>query len=144
MKVEILTVCDFATADAGGKLNILGSFDHFWSRTVPMKWPMCCLAGKLRFEKGEEGQKQLTLCFIDADGKSVTPTLNAPINVQVPPHESSAIVQFAMIIQQLNLPHFGEYALGLSIDGRQEASIPLFVREAPLIPPFLPPPPSPA
>jgi|GEM_PF-5568547 hypothetical protein len=27
MKVEIFTLCDAATTDAAGKLNILGSFD---------------------------------------------------------------------------------------------------------------------
>ncbi len=66
------------------------------------------------------------------------PTLNIPINVQVAANESSAMIPISMIIQQLNLPHFGEYSIGLSIDGRQEASIPLIVREAPLIPPIPP------
>jgi hypothetical protein len=143
MKVEIFTLCDAATADAGGKLNILGSFDHLWSRSVPMKYPICALAAKVRFERGEEGQKRLTISFIDADGKSVMPTLNFPINVQMPLNESSATLPISMIIQQLNLPHFGEYSIGLAIDGRQEATIPLFVREAPLIPPFPPTQPQP-
>ena len=135
MNVEILSLCDFANAD-NGKLSVIGSFDHIWTRTVPIKYPLCALAGKLRFARGEEGQKRLTFSFIDADGKSVMPVFNIPINVQIPLYESSATVPFAMIIQQLHLPHFGEYSVGLSIDGRQEASIPLFVREAPLIPPM--------
>ena len=144
MKVEILTLCDFARAIPGNKLDVIGSFDHVWSRTAPIKYPLCAMAGQLRFQRGEEGTKRLTLSFIDADGKSIMPTLNIPINVQVAINESSATVQFAMIIPQLNLPHFGEYAIGLSIDGREEASGPLFVREAPLIPPFPQPPPAPA
>jgi hypothetical protein len=142
MKVEILTLCDYATAEPNGKLNILGAFDRFWSHTVPMKWPICCLASKLRFEKGEEGPKRITLAFIDADGKPVLPVLNIPVNVRAYPNESYASLALAMPIQLLHLPRFGEYAIGLSVDGRQEASIPLFVHEAPKIPPF--PPQSPA
>jgi Family of unknown function (DUF6941) len=128
MKVEIFTLCDAATTDSGGKINILGSFDHIWGNTTPITYPLCALALKIRFEKLEEGQKRIALSFIDADGKSVMPTLNAQIQVRVGPNEISATVPISLIVQQINLPHFGEYSIGLAVDGRQEASIPLFVR----------------
>ena len=55
MKVEILTLCDAATTDAAGKLNILGSFDGLNAKQAPVMHPQCALALKLRFERLEEG-----------------------------------------------------------------------------------------
>ncbi len=50
MKVEIFTLCDAATIDAAGKLNVLGSFDRLNSPAEPITHMHCALAIKLRFE----------------------------------------------------------------------------------------------
>ena len=68
MKVEIFTLCDAATVDAVGKLNILGSFDRLNATAAPVVHPQCSLAIKLRFQRIEEGKKQLRVTFIDQDG----------------------------------------------------------------------------
>jgi hypothetical protein len=41
----------------------------------------------------------------------------------------------ALGIQQLKLPKFDEYSIDLAIDGRHEASIPLFVKLSPPVDP---------
>ncbi|MGC2353423.1 MAG: hypothetical protein WA496_08510, partial [Candidatus Udaeobacter sp.] len=64
MKVEIFTLCDAATVDAGGKLSILGSFDRLNAREVPVIHPQCSLAIKLRFERVEEGKKRFRISFV--------------------------------------------------------------------------------
>ena len=130
MKVEIFTLCDAATADVGGKLNILGSFDRIHAASVPVTHPLCALAIKLRFEKLEEGQKRVRISFMDADGKPVMPTLDANTQVSFPPNEHSVTACLVLQLQQLKLPNYGEYSIDLGVDGRQEASIPLFVRPA--------------
>jgi hypothetical protein len=131
MKVEIFALCDFAQADATGKLNILGVFDRIFGRQAPITHPLCALAIKMRFDKIEEGQKRARLSFIDTDGNSVMPTMEPHIQVVVPPHETTATGQIVVIIQQLKLPNFGEYSIDLAIDGRQEASIPLIACQIP-------------
>jgi len=128
MKVEIFTLCDAATADAGGKLNILGSFDRINAASLPVTHPLCALAIKLRFERLEEGQKRIGISFVDSDGTAVMPTLDAATQVNFPPDESSVTACLVLQIQQLKLPNFGEYSIDLAIDGRHEASIPLFVK----------------
>jgi hypothetical protein len=128
MKVEIFTLCDAATSDSGGKLNILGSFDRLNAASIPVTHPLCALAIKMRFEKLEEGQKRIGISFIDSDGTAVMPTLNAQTQVTFPPDETSVTACLVLQIQQLKLPNFGEYSIDLAIDGRQEASIPLFVK----------------
>ena len=128
MKVEIFTLCDAATADAGGKLNILGSFDRINAAQVPVTHALCALAIKLRFERLEEGQKRIRISFMDSDGATVMPTLDAATQVAFPPGEHTVTACLVLQIQQLKLPNYGEYSIDLGVDGRHEASIPLFVR----------------
>ena len=130
MKVEIFTLCDAATADSGGKLNILGSFDRLNANSIPVTHPLCALAIKMRFERLEEGQKRISISFVDSDGKAVMPTLDAGSQVMFPPGESSVTACIVLQIQQMKLPNFGEYSIDLAVDGRHEASIPLFVKQA--------------
>ena len=128
MKVEIFTLCDAATVDAAGKLNILGSFDRLNAREVPIVHPHCALAIKLRFERVEEGQKRLRIAFVDQDGAAIMQNLDATTEVRFHGDDPSATVSLALNIQQLRLPRFDEYSIDLAVDGRQEASIPLFVK----------------
>src|SRR5207247_7217338 len=130
MKVEIFTLCDAATTDAGGKLNILGSFDRLNAKEAPVVHPQCALAMKLRFERVEEGQKQLRIAFVDQDGAAFMQNLDATAEVRFHGDDPSVTVSLALNIQQLRLPRFDEYSIDLAVDGRQEASIPLFVRRA--------------
>jgi len=130
MKVEIFTLCDAATVDAAGKLNILGSFDRLNAREAPVIHPQCALAIKLRFERVEEGQKQLRIAFVDQDGAAFMQNLDATAEVRFHGDDPSVTVSLALNIQQFRLPRFDEYSIDLAVDGRQEASIPLFVKPA--------------
>ena len=127
MKVEIFTLCDAATNDAGGKLNILGSFDRLMARQEPITHPQCALAIKLRFERVEEGEKRLRIALVDSDGKPVMPTIDAATQMKFTDDSPTATASVVLNIQQLKLPHFGEYAIDVAVDERHEASIPLFV-----------------
>jgi hypothetical protein len=137
MKVEIFSLCDFASSEPGGKLNVIGIFDLVWARETPAVYGLCALATRVRFEKIEEGIKKFRMSFSDADGKPVMPSLEAQIQVMIPPVASHASVQVVSLIQQIKFPNFGQYSIDLAIDGRQEASILLDVRQMPLIPPHL-------
>jgi hypothetical protein len=128
MHVEIFTLCDAATVDAAGKLNILGSFDRLNAATEPIVHMHCALALKLRFERVEEGQKRFRLAFVDSDGKAVMSPLDGTAEVRFQDNDSTSTVSMALGIQQLKLPQFGEYSIDLAIDGRHEASVPLFVK----------------
>jgi hypothetical protein len=127
MKIEILTLCDAATVDTAGKLNILGSFDRLNAPAEPITHPHCALAVKLRFERIEEGPKKIRLTFVNADGAPVMPPIDGTADVRFQGPEPSAAVSFALNIQQLKLPRFGEYSIDLAVDGRHEGSVPLFV-----------------
>jgi hypothetical protein len=137
MKVEILALCDAATADVSGKLNILGVFDRVYFQGLPAMIPLCALAIKIRFTQIEEGMKRLRISFMDADGRLVMPRLDAQTQIHVAPNETCATAQIVLVIPQLKLQSFGDYSIALAVDETEAASCPLFVRQAPLIPPML-------
>ena len=128
MKVEIFTLCDAAT-DSGGKLNILGSFDHLWARHTPVTHPLCAVAIKLRFARIEEGNHRLKVTVGDIDGKLVLPSVDAAVAVRFASEEPTTVANVILNLQQLKLGGFGEYTIDLAIDGRQEGSIPLYVNQ---------------
>jgi hypothetical protein len=129
MEVEIFTLCDAATVDAVGKLNILGSFDHLNATTIPVVHPQCALAIKLRFQRVEDGQKRLRITFVDQDGVAVMPSVEATTEVNFPGNEPSATISLAVNIQQLKLPRINEeYSIDLAVDDQPKRSVPLFVK----------------
>jgi hypothetical protein len=132
MNVDVFTLCDFAQNTPGNKMNIIGTFNRIFARQIPAVHPLCALAVLMRFQQIEQGTKNIRVSIIDSDGRPVVPTLEAQLNVQINPNESDASVPLAVVIQQISLPRFGEYSIDLAVDGRQEASIPLYVLQAPL------------
>ncbi|MBL9189486.1 MAG: hypothetical protein JNK23_18530 [Opitutaceae bacterium] len=128
MKIEVLTLCDFA-ADYGGKLTVVGLFDSIFARQMPAVHPHCCLAVKLRFDKAEAGQHALRLTICDDDGKAVLAPMELTVNVAMPPDALSNTIQVVANIAGMKVDTFGEYSIDLAIDGKHEGSTPLFVRQ---------------
>ncbi|RME09179.1 MAG: hypothetical protein D6802_12715 [Ardenticatenia bacterium] len=129
MQVEVFTLCDAAT-DTFGKLNILGAFDTITAHKVPVVHRQCAIALRLRFRRVEGSLHRLALAFVDEDGQNVLPPLNTQITVPFGEHDLTRAVNFILNLQNLTLQSFGEYAIELAVDGRLEASLPLYVRPA--------------
>lgn len=127
MKIEIFTLCDAAT-DSGGKLNILGSFDSIMAKETPVIHPMCAIALKIRMARIEEGVHRIRITFADADGKLVLPAIDGELGVHARPDDDTMTANMVLNMHQVKLESFGEYTIDLAIDGRQEGSIPLYVR----------------
>ncbi len=128
MKIELFTLCDAAT-DSGGKLNVLGSFDHIFAKKTPAIHPLCAIAVKIRFSRIEEGNHRLRVTFADMDGKLVLPGLDATLVIRLRPEDSTVAANVVLVIQKIKLETFGEYTIDLAIDGRHEGSIPLYVKQ---------------
>jgi hypothetical protein len=137
--VEIFTLCDAATVDAGEKLNILGAFDTLYAPQAPITRPTYAIAIRCRFERIEQGTKKIHLTFIDSNGKLIFETLEHPIQIRLEPNSSTCTFQLIVMLPRIELPSFGEYSIDLAVDRRHEASIPLYVKQIPLVPPTLPP-----
>jgi len=128
MYIELFSLCEAATA-GGGKLNMLGAFDTIWAKKMPVIYPQCAVALRIRFEGIERGEHKVALNFVDADGKHFIAPLKAGINISFPEGQRSGSKNLILNIQRLKLEKYGEYSIDLAIDGRQEASLPLYVKE---------------
>ncbi|NLB55991.1 MAG: hypothetical protein GX811_09545 [Lentisphaerae bacterium] len=128
MKIEIIAICEAAT-DSQGKLNILGAFDSIFASKLPATHPQCTIALRLRFTKIEEGSHKIRINVVDADGKLVIPSFDGGLTIRIKPGEEYAVANLIINMQRLKFEKFGEYAVDLAINGRQEASLPFFVRQ---------------
>jgi hypothetical protein len=128
MKVELFVVADYA-ANQGGKLTIVGVFDTIVGPNFPIVHASCSVAVKIRFEKIEEGSKRVRLTLTDADGKPVLPSMDIPLEVQMNDDNYTCTREIVGNINGMKFEKGGEYSFDLVIDGRHEASVPLFVRQ---------------
>ena len=130
MDIQVAVLCDAAT-DYKGKLNLLGTFNSVHARELPANYPQCSIVLRVVFKRVEEGSHKLRINFVDEDGKFVMPSIELPFEVSVPENDSFAYRNFILNIQRLKFEKFGQHAVDIAIDGRQEASIPLEVKQIP-------------
>lgn len=130
MQVEILTLCD-AAADYQGRLSLLGAFDTITAASFPATHPHCHIALRIRFNRIEEGSHSIRIHVVDDDGSLIMPNMEGQIGVGFIDGTETASVNFILGIQGLPLAKPGTYAVNLAVDNKQEATVPLYVREAP-------------
>ena len=128
---EILTLCFAARPGIQGELNILGATDMIIVPQFPIAIS-CSIVGKLRFRKSEEGIKEIKFSIIDSDGRELQPPPPPQqIHIQIPSGASSASAAIVVGIPSLQIPKPGEYEIGLTVNGRQEMTVPVFIRQVP-------------
>ncbi len=130
MEIETFVLCDAAT-DYRGKLNILGTFDTIWGAKLPVIWPHCALALRVRFTRIEEGEHRVRIGFMDEDGQAVLPPLDGTIRVGFGSQVGTVATNMILNMERIRLQKEGEYSISLAIDGRQERSLPLYLRLRP-------------
>jgi hypothetical protein len=131
MNVQVAVLCDAATQDSSSKLNILGVFDTIYASQMPAVQPQCAVALRVAFAAGDEGQRKLTLNFINADGHPIVPAMEIPVAIVLPADTHFLSLNFVVNIQQLRFPEAGLYSVDVLADGRSLASIPLQVKLIP-------------
>jgi hypothetical protein len=129
MNIEIFSLCDAATVDVAGKLNVLGAFDTISTANMPTVYPQCAIALRIRFENIERGSHRVAVNFVDVDGKHIIPGANGTININFPDQQRSGSANLVLNLQMLKIEKYGEYSIDLAVDTRKEASLPLYVRE---------------
>lgn len=129
MTIQLAILCDAAT-DYNGKLNILGTFDTIYSQQFPAVHPLCAVALRVVFTKGDEGQRALKVNFVDEDGKSLMPPIDMPVDIAMSGDSTFVSRNFVINIQGLKFDQPGMYGIDIAVDGRHETSIPLAVKKA--------------
>lgn len=127
MNIQVAVLCDAAT-DENGKLSLLGAFDTIYAQQLPAVHPQCSIALRVTFTGVDEGTHQLKLNFVDADGRSVMPSIDIPVEVLLPGETHFGTRNFIINIQQLKFDVPGIFAIDIALDGQLHTSIPLMVK----------------
>jgi hypothetical protein len=130
MNIELFALCD-AAADYNGKLSILGAFDAIWARTAPAVHPQCAVALRMRFSKVEEGEHKVKINIVDADGKSVVKPFETTANIRYQENINSIAANMILNLHGIKFTSFGDYSIDLTVNGKHEASLPLYVNQLP-------------
>jgi hypothetical protein len=131
MNIQVAVLCDAATND-NEKLNLLGAFDTIYASQLPAVHPQCSVALRVTFLPGDEGTRNLSINFINADGHSIMPNFPPmPVEIRLPEDLHFLTRNFIVNFQQLQFPEAGLYSVDVRFDGETQASIPLLVRHAP-------------
>jgi len=130
MNIQVAVLCDAATDD-NGKLNLLGAFDTIYTQQLPAVHPQCSIALRVTFGHEDEGEHKLRLNFVDADGGSIMPGIDIPVQVVLQGDSHFGTRNFVVNIQQLKFENPGLYSIDLSLDEQPQASIPLLVKHNP-------------
>jgi hypothetical protein len=111
----------------GGELHILGAADNIFLPQVPASIS-CNVAARIRFEKMEEGIKEIKFSFVDSDGKPVLPPPPPQkVNIQIPAGASTTSAGIVFGMQNVQIKTAGEYEIGLAVNERLEMSVPIYV-----------------
>ena len=131
MNIQVAVLCDAATND-NEKLSLLGAFDTIYAPQMPAVHPQCAVALRITFFAGDEGQRQLTLNFINADGRSIMPNFpTVPVDVRLPEDVHFVSRNFIVNFQNLQFNEAGLYSVDVRLDGKSHATIPLSVKLVP-------------
>jgi hypothetical protein len=130
MNVQVAVLCDAATDDGAGKLNVLGAFDTIFAPQLPAVHPQCAVALRVTFLSGDEGTRKLAINFINADGRSIMPSPlpEIPVAVTLPEDTHFLTRNFIVNFQGLKFDEVGLYSVDVRFDDESRASIPLLVK----------------
>jgi hypothetical protein len=127
MNIQVAVLCDAATDD-NGKLNLLGAFDTIYAPQMPAVHPQCAVALRGTFMPGDEGTRQLSFHFINADGHPIMQGIELSVPVALPDDAHFLTRNFIVNIQQLKFNEPGMYSVDVRLDNESQARIPLLVK----------------
>ena len=125
MIVEIASICDAATANgAGGRLNILGSFDRIFSQ--------CAAPFRIRYQRAEAGVHKLVLSIEDVCGHPIVPGMESNVSFEpVAKGFDTAAMNLILNMQRLKIERPDKYMIRLIIDDEEYVALPLYALEVP-------------
>jgi len=84
---------------------------------------------RVTFFSDDEGDRKLSLNFINADGRAILQDIPMAVSVVLPDDAHFLTRNFIVNIQQLKFEEPGLYSVDVRLDQETVASIPLLVRQ---------------
>jgi hypothetical protein len=130
MTIDLSLLCDAATVDAAGKLNVLGVFDRIQARELPARHGRICLVIRLAARAGDAGEHTAEIRLVTPDGEDLV-RLDGKLQVGPAHGDEVTRIPHVLNLDGLVFPKEGAYSFEIAIDGDPLASIPLRIVHAP-------------
>lgn len=133
MEIRLAALADYATTTDQGKLVIAGVFDVISAAGVPTTHPRVALAIRVHFLPEEGREHQLSVQYVDPDGKKLL-DVGGPIQVPQTDTADGADAQFVINFEPLPIEAYGLHAFEIFIDGQAVGTVPLNISKMPAPP----------
>jgi len=126
LHLDFAVVADYALVDQGGKISVLGMFQHIWVQQFPATHPRLHLVLRLRGKRTEIGEHQVQIRLLDEQDTEILGG-NGQVTFAEPPAGITDIEAAAVLVFDVPFPHPGPYRFEITVDGERQATVPLTV-----------------
>jgi hypothetical protein len=130
MRLDFAVVADYALVDQGGKISVLGIFQHIWVQQFPAMHPRLHLVLRLKGRRTEIGEHPVLIRLVDDRGAEILGG-NGNVTFAEPPAGVTEIEAAAILVFDVPFQRPGGYRFEITIDGEQQASVPITVSAIP-------------
>lgn len=135
MELRFAHLADYASADASGKLTVVGIFDVVFDRAKarPIAFPPCYLLASLASSIAEGSVHQFEVRFVDADERDVVEPIRAQLTFRPfgPGYPQRAVFLAGFGPETLAVPDLGDYHFAFVIDSVEIGRVSVTVLESP-------------
>ncbi|MFA5117565.1 MAG: hypothetical protein WC695_01800 [Candidatus Omnitrophota bacterium] len=128
MKILVAAICEHSWIE-DGCLTVCRAFDTVSAVSFPYSVPRLSVALRLLFRRTETGEHRVNVSLSDADGKKL---MNTDLSVTMRLTEGGvpeSAFSFALNGQNVVFSQPGDFVVDIVIDGKVEASVPLYVKK---------------
>ena len=131
MEVDLALLCDAATVDASGKLNILGVFDRLNVSRLPARHPRMSLVLRFRGDVSEVGEHTLAIALKDPEGGELF-SADGKLNIGGGRGSAGEGIRVPQVLNfdGLVFESEGRYVFDVRVDGTHHVAVPLRVLAA--------------
>lgn len=128
MDVDLALLCDAATIDGSGKLNILGVFDRIGVQQFPARHGRLCLVVRVTAGVQEAGTHPMVITLEGPDGEEMV-RADGQLQIGAGPTAAREGIKVPQIINfdGVMFEKGGQYRFDISVDGVHHVSVPLHV-----------------
>jgi hypothetical protein len=117
MIIDIAAICDAATTDSSGKLNILGTFDTIFASKFPAVHAQCAIAFRVKAKEKDLSNKTFEVRIFDTEDKVLTSFESKLESNGTSPHSNTEVaVNLIYNMANLRLEKPGKYRIELSFE----------------------------
>jgi hypothetical protein len=117
-----------------GKLNIAGEFNSFFTRTLPLVWPHMVIVARLEANVSEGLEHAVQIKLTDLDGAILLQSPPLPVRFGSAGRGIPARADVLIELSGVLFPVYGDYSVGLFVDGVHRDDLTLYVRDVPALP----------